>query len=427
MNSLSLLPIVVLSFGMAACPKRGATPSEPKRTKEQIEHPDALSLSDYRLLGDEVIRLVGQHFLNGNVEAQNWAERHAGYAAGIASRLEFAKKTNELLAELRKSHTRLFVPSDVDYIGIMAVYQQALKLPKVEYDSIGIDVLQTPDGYFVRSVFANGPAARAGVTRGDKLVSANNRDFDPTIAFLGHSGSTMLLHIQRRRDEHAMEVAVIPRRIDAREEWLDAQKSSLRIFEKKGKRIGYYNIFSCVGPAVLQTLLHDITETFQAQAEVLVLDFRNGWGGCSSHFLEFVNPYLPAITELDGNGRPVKTLDRRWRKPLFLLINAGTRSAKEVVAFSLKRHSIATLVGERTAGAVVSGTVYWLADRSILALPVDEGLIDGERLEGKGVEPHVMISDYVPYSEGHDAPLEKALDLAMSLRTESPDTKTVAP
>jgi Peptidase family S41 len=90
------------------------------------------------------------------------------------------------------------------------------------------------------------------------------------------------------------------------------------------------------------------------------------------------------ITELDGNGRPVKTLDRRWRKPLFLLINAGTRSAKEVVAFSLKRHSIATLVGERTAGAVVSGTVYWLADRSILALPVDEGLIDGERLEGKG-------------------------------------------
>src|SRR5229473_296738 len=199
MNSLSLLPIVVLSFGMAACPKRGATPSEPKRTKEQIEHPDALSLSDYRLLGDEVIRLVGQHFLNGNVEAQNWAERHAGYAAGIASRLEFAKKTNELLAELRK--------------------------------------LQTPDGYFVRSVFANGPAARAGVIRGDKLVSANNRDFDPTIAFLGHSGSTMLLHIQRRRDEHAMEVAVIPRRIDAREEWLDAQKSSLRIFEKKGKRI----------------------------------------------------------------------------------------------------------------------------------------------------------------------------------------------
>lgn len=42
--------------------------------------------------------------------------------------------------------------------------------------------------------------------------------------------------------------------------------------------------------------------------------------------------------------------------------------------------------------------------------------IDGERLEGVGVQPDVAVPVPLPYADGADPQLERALDMAISPR-----------
>ena len=85
------------------------------------------------------------------------------------------------------------------------------------------------------------------------------------------------------------------------------------------------------------------------------------------------------------------------------------------MARTLQRQDLGLLVGERTAGAVLGGRPYVLADDSVLYLAVRDVLVDGERLEGIGVEPDVAVADDLPYADGRDAQLERALDMAAQL------------
>lgn len=61
-----------------------------------------------------------------------------------------------------------------------------------------------------------------------------------------------------------------------------------------------------------------------------------------------------------------------------LLINGGTRSGKETIAYGAKKHRLARLVGERTAGAALFGGPFCLSDGSPLLLAQSDGRVDGE-------------------------------------------------
>jgi carboxyl-terminal processing protease len=76
-----------------------------------------------------------------------------------------------------------------------------------------------------------------------------------------------------------------------------------------------------------------------------------------------------------------------------VLINGGTRSGKEIMAFGLKRSKRATLFGDTTAGYVVGGKYNPIDSRAILYLAVVDIKLAGEQLEGKGVSPDVAVAD----------------------------------
>ena len=60
-------------------------------------------------------------------------------------------------------------------------------------------------------------------------------------------------------------------------------------------------------------------------------------------------------------------------------------------------------------GAVSGGRPFPLADGSLLYLAVQEVRIDGERLEGAGVAPHIEVAFELPYAAGEDSQLEAAV------------------
>jgi carboxyl-terminal processing protease len=83
-----------------------------------------------------------------------------------------------------------------------------------------------------------------------------------------------------------------------------------------------------------------------------------------------------------------------------------------MVSHALQKHRRAVIVGERSAGAVLAGQILPLSDGSLLYLAVQDILVDGERLEGAGVTPDVLVPPELPYAESRDPQLERALAVA---------------
>ena len=353
--------------------------------------------------GNEVVGFVRTRFYDAK-KAEAWAAKHRGYGATASNAEDFARRTNEALAELGASHSVLYPKGSSGHTALSAIFQQVLRLPQVEYASIGADLVERPDGVFVRHVFAGGPAARAGLLRGDRLLSGTS--------FEGRAGKPTRISVERTRGAAPLSLTVTPRRVNPKTEWLEVQRGSSRILEHHGRRVAYQHLYSCAGTEHQQALQDALTSSL-ASAEALVIDFRDGWGGCNPDFLHLFNPLVPLFTSINREGQR-NTLATTWRKPVVLLVNGNSRSGKEMVAFAFKKHKRGTLVGQRTAGAVLAGAPLLLSNGDLLYLAVMDVEVEGVRLEGTGVGVDVEVPDALPYAEGKDPQLGKALDVAAS-------------
>jgi carboxyl-terminal processing protease len=358
----------------------------------------------------QIVELVGEQFFDAKV-AKAWAEKHRHFAKEAKDDVEFKVLANRALAELATSHTGYFDKRDPEYYGLLAIFAPALKLPRVELDSPGADI--TSDNV-VRFVFAGGPADKAGLRRGDRLLTADGKPFHRIDSFQGRAGQTTTLRVQRQAQGEPLAVRLIPRRTEPKKEWLDAQVAGTRLIAVGTKKVGYVPLFCCAGEE-FQTALHEALGKELRPADALVIDFRDGWGGCNPSFVNTFTRQAPALTFIDRGGEE-RVMDEQWRKPVVLLINRGSRSGKEAVAAAMKRHKLATLVGSRTAGAVVGGRCFRLADDSLLYLAVSDVRVDGERLEGVGIAPDITVPDDLLFNDGRDSQLEKALEVAAQLR-----------
>ncbi len=358
-------------------------------------------------LGRRIVELVHDNFYDSK-RAEAWAAAHADYANQSASLLDFTQLTRRALAELKTSHTDFYTPLEPEYYGLLSIFGDALGVDSVEFEGIGADFTRD---HFVRIVLAGGPAAQAGLRRGDKVLSADGKDFDPVASFRGKAGQHVTLSVERTAGLPAIEVLVTARKTHPKDEWLEAQQLGSRVIEHAGKMIAYVPMFSCAGDEYVYALQEAISERFQ-DAAALILDFRDGWGGCSPEFVNVLNP-IPAVQSyIDRNGKQ-RSADAQWRKPLYILVNSGTRSGKEAVAFTVKKHKLGTLIGEKTAGAVMGGRCFLLPGNYLLYLATLDVLIDGERLEGRGVTPDIEVPAALPFADGSDPQLEKALETAV--------------
>jgi carboxyl-terminal processing protease len=79
---------------------------------------------------------------------------------------------------------------------------------------------------------------------------------------------------------------------------------------------------------------------------------------------------------------------------VYLVVDDGTGSASEFLAYLLKSTKRATLYGRRTRGAVLTALPHPVGDGFIVTVPeADYFTQDGKRLEGKGIHPDVVSDD----------------------------------
>jgi carboxyl-terminal processing protease len=362
-------------------------------------------------LGREIETLVREKFYDA-ARGERWAKENAGYAAAIRDEETFHDETRGRLAALGASHTEYYTPDDPGYRDLLSIFEPVLHR-SAEGESLGLATIELEDGWFVTRVFAGGPAKAAGLRRGDRIVTADGEPFHPVRSLRGKAGQPVKLEVRGRREGPTRTIAVVARTIDPKKEWAQAQSEGTRVLEHRGHRIGYVPVWSCAGVEVEQILREALAEKL-AGAAALMLDLRGGWGGCDPALVGLFDPAVPDLTRIDRGGHRT-IFSSAWRKPLVVLIDGGSRSGKEVVARALQRHLRAVLVGERTAGAVLAGQPFLLSDGSLLFLAVQDILADGERLEGVGVTPDAAVAAELPYAEGRDPQLERALDVAAEL------------
>jgi carboxyl-terminal processing protease len=342
----------------------------------------------------QIVDLVERYYYD-RAAAAAWAQEHRHYAEITSTTDSMYQEIRRRLSRLQASHTELYSSDHPGYPHILAIFEHVLQLPS-DYDSVGIEMAQLNGDWFATYVFPGGPAERGGILRGDRLLRADGGSFHPVLSFRGRSGESVSVIFQRNAEGPLNDTAVTPRRISPVEEWRQLQKRSTAVLNVQGCQVGYCMLWCCAGEEP-ERILHAALSSTLAGARGLVIDFRGGWGGCNLSLLEVLEP-----------------VKRGRNRSLILLVDRRTRSGKEIVTRMVQKHKWGTIVGERTAGAVMRGMPFALQDGSILYLAVEDVALEGERIEGNGIEPDISVPSDPRYCAGRDLPRETALALAFS-------------
>ena len=377
---------------------------------------------------EEVWETVNDNFYDPNFNGVDWramGEKYKPQVMQAQSSEDVAAVINQMLSELKTSHTYFYTPNQPAYYQILGIFaprspdfRQQLKkffpTGKIEYSGIGIFTKDINGKTFVSGVLDGSPADKAGLQVGDQLLSIEDRPFQPIQSFAEKAGQSVTLKIQRSANPNSQQdIAITPKRLDATTMFLDAMQASTQVTEREGKKIGYVHIWSYAGDQYQQQLEEELLYGRLQDAEGFVLDLREGWGGAPQTALNIYTAKDLAVTNIPRNGTR-NTYHSQWNKPVVMLVNEGSRSAKELLAYGFQQFGIGSVVGEKTAGAVVAGRPFLMQDGSLLYVAVADVYVSGnQRLEGNGVTPDIVVPFSPEYAQGEDPQKERAIETVL--------------
>ncbi|MGW5410982.1 S41 family peptidase [Actinomadura geliboluensis] len=338
------------------------------------------------------------------------ADRHAAVAGGGSVLDEAATKIGRRAAEPvgRGELDRAAIEGMLRGLGDRwAHYYPAREYDDVEgrltgrYSGVGLWLGGTgggADGNGARTVVASvqpgTPAARAGVRAGDVVTAVGSTPVDGwdisrvAEALRGRPDEPVELTVERdRRTErfHLVRTPVPGGNVTV----TDLPDHARRI------RVG---AFSRGTGREVRDAVTGRAPSGRPTGGVL-LDLRGNPGGLLDEAVETASAFLaggPVVT-YEPRGRPVQrrtvTAPGDADTPLVVLVDAGTASAAEIVAGSLRDRDRAVIVGSRTYGKGSVQEPIGLADGSVIELTVGRYRTPGGRnLDGVGIEPDVAVS-----------------------------------
>jgi carboxyl-terminal processing protease len=342
---------------------------------------------------DDITAVVTEQFYDRTFRGLDWPGRVASYRRQVTcgdSEVALTTQINALLSELHASHTGLYSKSDLEYWALQSIFSASIE--KFPLALSGIWPVRLGQARYAAYVLEDSPAARAGVLRGDLLVSLDGGAFDP-LGFNAQAGSTLVVS----SDGHTQRTVHVQAIFESTQSsFLRAGIASAREIPVGTKRAGYFHLWSGTHVRFRETLEAALTRFEGAQVDALVLDLRGGFGGSGLEYLA----KLKASTYLG-------------RIPKYVLIDDGVRSGKEWITASIRQQKLATVVGSTTAGYFLGGRAnqpfdgkYFLYVASAAFEP--EGI---PPIEGKGVAPDIAVAPCRVLCAGRDPQLDTVLDL----------------
>jgi C-terminal processing protease CtpA/Prc len=329
-------------------------------------------------------------------------------SADVKTQREAAEK---LLAHVPASHLGLLSEESQRYL-----IDELMGRPRPTF---GFQLVRLEDKYFSFFVLEGGPAASAGILPWERVISIDGEPIEKSRR-LDWPQKDAFLSVDRDPPIHSVlcndsdEISLVLERVpgesrsvrlkETEYSSLEAAHASARVFEISGRTLGYVHFWFVHSVGVPELLREFFAGQF-AKADGLILDLR-GRG---------------------GNGFTVDDILKvlqSWGRPIVALTDRQSRSAKDVLAYEFKQRHLATVVGERTAGAVIPASFAPVGDNAVLMFPAFTLGEYTQKLELKGgVEPDIFVERAGPFAAGRDPILERGQEeLLRMVSSKQPQT-----
>jgi len=335
------------------------------------------------------------------------------------------RRINECLHSLKTSHCQFVTSNDESFYFLHSLFadisRKFARRPHAWPYPIACTGMTTGGCGFgddrVRYVLDGSPAEKAGLQIGDKILTVASRPYSGYLDFIDQENKSLAVEIERQGSRSTLTLKPVEKKLYSL--YVEATKASKRIIKQGDHRFGYVHLWS--GGTAAVNAVTDIlgTDSEFRNVDGLIYDLRDGYGGASLEDLDIFYRPAAAFPDFVTKDRTGKSEDERmfFDKPMVALINSGSRSGKELLAYSLKHSGRALLVGENTAGFVVAGSLTPLDDQCALYLAVMDLSLksvdkngDTVRLEGVGVAPDMAVPNKSMDQLGYGTQLSAAIE-----------------
>ncbi|MHC4500802.1 MAG: S41 family peptidase, partial [Planctomycetota bacterium] len=297
---------------------------------------------------DKVWGIINDEFWDPNFNGIDWEEagkRYRPKALAAKDHEAFAVVVNQMLAELKTSHTQYYTKWEPEYYTLQAAlisgrlreikttdtsvlerYRPGLYSSRANPHRTGIGVVtkQLNRRHYVSAVLARSPAERAGIVLGDWVVEVNGRPFHPIESFQNKDGQEVELTIQRGSSESTRHmIKVTPLDMKERELFESDTQASVKVIEHKGHRFSYIRLWWLMGWKMRGAFEVGLMEH---NTDGIIIDIRDGFGG--SPQTEYIHPFLKGGLETITIEKIIRNRTGRStvsdNRPVIVLINHGS-------------------------------------------------------------------------------------------------------
>jgi carboxyl-terminal processing protease len=267
------------------------------------------------------------------------------------------------------------------------------------FEGVGMNVEQNKRGLKVLRVFDGAPAARAGIRRGDFILSVNGRSIAgvnsqvATSRIKGEAGTSVTLRVFTPGQERDRTVRV-------KRERIEIPVARGRMVERDGHKVGVVELLSFSSGAH-GLVRQQVDRLLDRGAEAIVFDLRGNGGGLLSEAVLVSSIFIEdgEIVSVRGRHRPERSQDAEGdaideKIPVVTLVDGGSASASEIVTGALRDRKRAKVVGTRTFGKGLVQEIQQLSNGGVLDITVaNYYLPDGETISTKGIKPEIRAVD----------------------------------
>lgn len=315
----------------------------------------------------------------------------------------FEDVVNKMIKDFGDSHFALLTKSDQGYYlmdGLLSGFGggNGMAMP-----SFGAWFKTASEGYTVQMVIDGTAAMKSDLRKGDVILKVNDQPFSPVDSISSLVGKPANLEVRRGSEilHKTVDVSSGP----AMDIFLGGSRDSARIISTAGRKYGYFHLWTQGNDAFKNALANAVSGKLR-ETDGFILDLRDGFGGRPEGFAD---PFFRPDVTLDwGQGTFIQHESFGYGRPLVVLINKGSRSAKEVLSYILKKSKRAVLIGSNTAGDVLGTSPMKLGDWGYIEIPMVDLVVDGHRLEKVGVAPDIAVAQEFD-SEGKDLYIAEAV------------------
>lgn len=409
-----------------------------------------LVLEDRRAILENVLCALRKRFYSPEKLNGDWhttVERHKDQIESAATADEFEKAMSDLLAELHTSHVGFF-HSSARRASSRAALSAAYLADETPYRK----------RWIFQDVHSGGAASIAGIQPGDILLTVDGREMIPPEHPVFAMGKQAELEIVGSDDKRRTVTVNVAR---PKRKKLHFVEPTLVEARQLRKGIGYLKIAmfpDMVGVTVANEISNAVAKL--GAVESLIVDLRGNTGGgigalrvmsllapdqipvgfalerrrvtanlesekqgfrrfsripsstktlwlMAVQFAPAMMAKKPIVLQTEGLGK------RPFHGRIVLLVDRHTASAAEMIVAFARENKLATIVGEKTAGRLLSATSVKVGNGFRLALPTGAYYTwKGSILEGTPIEPdHLIEFNWRQRRLGHDQQLDRAVDL----------------